>query len=104
ACTCGFGVTVLGAIFLPRWRQTTSSKTSRTSSTCSSAPSTASTGDGPISWPRPAGAAAAPRVAPARAALGAPLGGVAELVDDGAGFGLAFVVALDRQPVPAQAD
>src|SRR6266571_4284852 len=44
-------MTVFGAIFLPRWRQTMSSKTSRTSSTWSSAPSTASTVDGPISCP-----------------------------------------------------
>ena len=36
-------MTVFGAIFLPRWRQTTSSKTSRTSWSASSVPSTAST-------------------------------------------------------------
>jgi hypothetical protein len=40
---------VFGAIFVPRWRQTTSSKTSRMSSAWSSAPSTASTVFGPIS-------------------------------------------------------
>ena len=38
-------------MFLPRWRQTTSSKTSRTSSPSSSTPSTASTVPGPISLP-----------------------------------------------------
>src|SRR5919202_666484 len=44
-------MTVFGAIFLPRWRQTMSSKTSRMSSAWSSAPSTASTVFGPISCP-----------------------------------------------------
>ncbi len=46
-----FWVTVFGAIFLPRWRQTTSSKSSRTSAPCSSTPRTVSTVPGPISWP-----------------------------------------------------
>ena len=48
ASTYRFWFTVFGAIFLPRWRQTTSSKTSRTSSAWSSAASTAPTVSGPI--------------------------------------------------------
>src|SRR5919201_619414 len=44
-------VTVFGEMRLPRWRQTTSSKTSRRSSAWSSAASTASTVLGSISWP-----------------------------------------------------
>src|SRR6188472_2587171 len=44
-------MTVFGEIFLPRWRQTTSSKTSRMSSAWSSAATTAPTVSGPISCP-----------------------------------------------------
>src|SRR3954470_6783524 len=51
ASTYAFWVTVFGAIFFPRCRQTTSSKTSRTSWSASSAPSTASTVCAPIWWP-----------------------------------------------------
>ena len=51
ASTYSFCVTVFGAIFLPRCRQTTASKTSRTSWPASSVPSTASTVWPPIWWP-----------------------------------------------------
>src|SRR3954447_13803380 len=51
ASTYCFCVTVFGAIFLPRWRHTTSSKTSRMSSAWSSAETTAPTVSGPISCP-----------------------------------------------------
>src|SRR5436190_5607303 len=51
ASTYCFCITVFGEIFLPRWRQITSSKTSRISSAWSSARTTAPTVSGPISWP-----------------------------------------------------
>src|SRR5215210_476466 len=51
ASTYCFCMTVFGAIFLPRWRQTTSSNTSRMSSASSIARTTAPTVSGPISWP-----------------------------------------------------
>src|SRR5215212_5403494 len=51
ASTYCFCMTVFGAIFFPRWRQTTSSNTSRMSSASSMARTTAPTVSGPISWP-----------------------------------------------------
>src|SRR5919204_161781 len=51
ASTYRFCVTVFGVICLPRWRQTTSPKTSWTLSAWSIALSTESTVVGPIAWP-----------------------------------------------------
>jgi hypothetical protein len=75
-------LTVFGEIFLPRWRQTTSSKTSRRSSAWSSA------GEHGVDRARP-------DLVPALDQLG-------ELVDDRARLDDVRVVALDRQPVAAQ--
>src|SRR5215216_921355 len=70
ASTYRFCVTVFGEIFLPRWRQTTSSKTSRMSSAWSIAASTASTVLGPISCPPSTSSASSSTTARACATLG----------------------------------
>ena len=84
ASTYRFWPIVFGAIFLPRWRQTTSSKTSRMSSVWSSARDDCVDGGRPDLVPA--------------------LDELDELVDDSTRGGDPVVRALDRQLVAAQAD
>ena len=84
ASTYCFWVTVLGAIFLPRCRQTTSSKTLAQSARLLER--------------------AEHRVDRARADLVAALDELDELVEDGARLRHGLLVALERQPVAAQED